>query len=194
MKKQKLLMFAAVLVLPVLAVFADIPAELPDPDTTPPDTTKPVKVFILSGQSNMVGMGVISPLGTLGTLETVTKTDGLFPWLIDDEDDWTVRNDVMYRGVVTAIGDGFLTPGFGASGSVIGPELGFGHVMGYYYDEPVIVLKSSQGNRSISWDYAPPSTPRFDYDGYTYAAYGESPDRWLTGTGPSPFRWYAGKQ
>ena len=38
----------------------DIPAQLPDPDGRAPDTTKPVKVYILAGQSNMVGMGTIS--------------------------------------------------------------------------------------------------------------------------------------
>ena len=195
MKKKLLLMLVAVLAFLVVPAIADIPDPLPDPDTTPPDTTKPVKVFILSGQSNMVGFGTISPLGTLGTLETITKTDGLFPHLIDDEDDWTVRNDVMYRGVVTAIGDGFLTPGFGASTSVFGPELGFGHVMGYYYDEPVIVLKTSQGNRSLGWDCLPPGSPQYIYGDYTYAGYGDSPNNWLTiGGGPSPYGWYAGKQ
>ncbi len=38
---------------------AVIPAQLPDPDSTPPATDRPVKVYILSGQSNMVGMGDI---------------------------------------------------------------------------------------------------------------------------------------
>ena len=182
----------AFLVLPAGAI--EIPDVLPDPDTTPPDTTKPVKVFILSGQSNMVGMGRISPLGTLGTLETITKTDGMFPNLIDASNNWTVRNDVKYRGVITAIGNGFLTPG--VMGSNFGPELGFGHVMGYYYDEPVIVLKTSQGNRSLSWDCLPPGSPQYVHtDGYTYAGYSDSPNRWLTeGGGPSPYGWYAGKQ
>ena len=39
---------------------AEAPAQLPDPDGKAPDTSKPVKVYILSGQSNMVGMGDIS--------------------------------------------------------------------------------------------------------------------------------------
>ena len=47
----------AVLVLPAAAVV--IPAQLPDPDGALPDTSKPVKVYILAGQSNMVGMGTI---------------------------------------------------------------------------------------------------------------------------------------
>jgi hypothetical protein len=183
----------AILAIPAGAIEIPGPHELPDPDTTPPDTTRPVKVFILSGQSNMVGMGNISPLGTLGTLETITKTDGMFPHLLDDAGAWTVRNDVMYRGVITAIGNGLLTPG--VQGTTIGPEMGFGHIMGYCYDEPVIVLKTSQGNRSIGWDCLPPGSERYVYGDYTYAGYGDSPNRWLTiGGGPSPYGWYAGKQ
>ena len=38
----------------------EVPNPLPRPDTgTPPDTTKPIKVFILAGQSNMLEMGTI---------------------------------------------------------------------------------------------------------------------------------------
>jgi len=168
-----------------------IPYPLPDPDSTPPDTAKPVKVYILSGQSNMVGMGNIAGTPS-GTLETIAKRENKFPNLVDASGAWTVRNDVMYRGVVTAIGNGPLTPG--VQGGTIGPEMGFGHVMGYYHDEPVIVLKSSQGNRSISWDFAPPSSERFIDGDYTYAGYGDSPNRWLTGEPNIPIAWYAGKQ
>ncbi|MBL7222000.1 MAG: hypothetical protein ISS69_17970, partial [Phycisphaerae bacterium] len=44
----------------VNATAKDIPAQLPRPDGKPGDATKPVKVYILSGQSNMVGMGTLS--------------------------------------------------------------------------------------------------------------------------------------
>jgi len=168
-----------------------IPYPLPDPDSTPPDATKPVKVYILSGQSNMVGMGNISGTNP-GTLETITERENKFPNLVDDAGDWTVRNDVWYKGVVTAIGQGPLTPG--VQGGTIGPEMGFGHVMGYYHDEPVIVIKTSQGNRSIGWDFLPPGSERYIVGEYTYAGYGDSPNRWLTGTTPEPVNWYAGKQ
>ena len=190
--KAVLTLAAVATVLLALPATADIPDPLPDPDTTPPDATKPVKVYILSGQSNMVGMGNIN--GTQpGTLETIAKRENKFPNLVDDAGAWTVRNDVMYRGVITAIGDGPLTPG--VQGGTIGPDMGFGHVMGYYHDEPVIVLKTSQGNRSIGWDCLPPGSDRYIYGDHTYAGYGDSPNRWLTeGGGPSPFNWYAGKQ
>ena len=39
---------------------ADIPLDLPKPDGKPGDTGKPVKVYILAGQSNMVGIGQVS--------------------------------------------------------------------------------------------------------------------------------------
>ncbi|MHC4097995.1 MAG: sialate O-acetylesterase [Planctomycetota bacterium] len=170
-----------------------VPYPLPDPDTTPPDTTKPVKVYILSGQSNMVGMGNISGTNP-GTLETVAKRENKFPNLVDDAGGWTVRNDVWYKGVVTATANKWLTVGCGSGGSTIGPELGFGQVMGYYHEEPVLVIKASQGNRSLGWDYLPPGSGQYIYGDYTYAGYGDSPDRWLTGTTPEPIEWYAGKQ
>ena len=170
------------------------PHDLPDPDTSPPDTTKPVKVYILSGQSNMVGMGYVNDPDP-GSLSTVT-TEGMFPHMVDAAGAWTVRNDVWYEGVITATAKKWLTVGCGSGAERIGPELQFGHIMGYHHGEPVIVLKASQGNRSLSWDCLPPGSPRFDHsDGYTYAGYGESPNRWLTASGgPSPYVWYAGKQ
>ena len=56
--KIALLVAGAVMVpLAISAAAKEIPAQLPDPDNKPPATNKPVKVYILSGQSNMVGMG-----------------------------------------------------------------------------------------------------------------------------------------
>ncbi|MDP6547269.1 MAG: hypothetical protein QGH60_25140, partial [Phycisphaerae bacterium] len=46
---------AVVIMLLVLPATAkDIPKQLPDPDSKAPAANKPVKVYILSGQSNMV--------------------------------------------------------------------------------------------------------------------------------------------
>lgn len=170
-----------------------IPYPLPDPDSTPPDATKPVKVYILSGQSNMVGMGNISG-NQPGTLETIVRQENKFPNLVDDAGEWSIRNDVWYKGVVTATANKWLTVGCGSGGSTIGPELQFGHIMGYYHDEPVIVIKTSQGNRSIGWDFLPPGSEQYTVGDYTYAGYRDSPNRWLTGTTPEPVNWYAGKQ
>ncbi len=52
----------AALILAALPATADvIPVELPPPDAKPPATDKPVKVYILSGQSNSVGFGAVKP-------------------------------------------------------------------------------------------------------------------------------------
>ncbi len=56
----------AVMALPVLV--ADTPKQLPDPDGRPANMSKPVKVFILLGQSNMLGFGKIGAGDKPGSL------------------------------------------------------------------------------------------------------------------------------
>ena len=59
------------LVLPAAA--KDVPKQLPDLGGKAPDTNKPVKVFVLLGQSNMLGAGKIGPETKDGTLEDATR-------------------------------------------------------------------------------------------------------------------------
>ena len=99
---------------------------------------------------------------------------------------------MIYKGVISSIGQGPLTPG--VEGNTIGPEIGFGWVMGYFHDEPVLLIKASIGNRGLVWDFAPPGSKRFTYDGKVYAGYKDSPASWPEGTEPKPINWYAGKQ
>jgi len=181
--------------------------QLPRPDAKPPDVTKPVKVFILMGQSNMVGMGELGPETTKGTLAYLTKKEGKYPWLIDDAGSWTVRKDVYYYDARVKKGSP-LSPASN-NGRTIGPELGFGYVMGHVLDEPVLVLKSCIGNRSLGWDLLPPGSERYDFDGKVYAGHKDRPPSWDMdkdkgkATEPPPWTdkktgkaidWYAGKQ
>jgi alpha-galactosidase len=129
-----------------------------------------------------------------GSLYTVVKEQGNYPHLLNKDGEWASRDDVWYKGVVTATADKWLSVGCGASKSKIGPELGFGWVLGNYHDEPVLLIKASQGNRSLAWDFAPPSSERFEFDGKIYAGYKDSPSSWEKGTVPEPINWYAGKQ
>ena len=140
------------------------------------------------------GLGWVWRTDVPGTLDTVVKTDKKFPHLIDDKGNWTVRKDVWYTGVVTATANKWLTVGCGAGASSIGPELQFGHIMGYYHDEPVIIIKASQGNRSLGWDILPPGSKRFTHDGRTYAGYKDTPSSWIEGQPKKKVNWYAGKQ
>jgi alpha-galactosidase len=264
----------------------DLPAQLPVPDGKPGDATKPVKVYILTGQSNMVGMGTLSgaknsyagiylssdpetPAGPLdiwqvggfkiaplavfkadgtpardpiaqgsfevpergvyqiqcgsgdssfvamevggksaynraaggapvrqevtlepgirhpftingftgspprfwlqkldllgnGDLEAVVKRDGLFPWLLDGAGNWTARQDVwLQEARLTPGGKGSpLIPTWNAK--TFGPEIGFGQVLGTFHDEAVLLIKTAQGNRSLAYDFRPPSSGRND--------------------------------
>jgi alpha-galactosidase len=274
----------ALLFLPTRA--AEIPSSLPDPDGKPGDATKPVKVYILAGQSNMVGMGNLSgarnvydgvylssdpgvsdgplqvykvgnyktsPLAVYlpdgkkadkpiaegqlqvsqhgvyqlhcgfgessynvmqldgmevyrheaggkpvkqdvtlqpgkrykfkifgfkgvpprfwmektdllgnGDLEAVVKRQGKFPWLLDAKGEWTIRNDVYFQEARLAE-DGKGSPLSATSnGKSIGPELGFGHVLGDFHNEQVLLIKTAQGNRSLGFDFRPPSSGRTD--------------------------------
>jgi autotransporter-associated beta strand protein len=170
----------------------NIPYPLPAPDAATGATDKPVKVYIMSGQSNMVGFGQIA--GTApGTLQTMTGTENKFPNMVAAGGGWTSRKDVKYQGIISDVAKGDLKPD--VAGDKYGPELGFGYVMGWYHDEPVLLIKASQGNRGLMWDFLPPGSPRTVDGATTYPAYGESPETWATtGGGPSPFVWYAGKQ
>ena len=176
--------------------FPNVPYPLPDPDPTDLGLSSgPVKVYIMAGQSNMVGIGYINS-NEPGSLNTITRVDNKFPNLIDASSNFTERNDVIYRGVVTANdNNGPLTINQGGGNDRVGPELGFGHVMGYYHGEPVLLVKASQGNRSLAWDYAPPGSPRFDFDGITYAGYGDTDSSWPVGGSPDEVvNWYCGKE
>ena len=152
----------------------------------------PFKITYLTGQAN--GLGWIVRMDIPGTLSTVVKQDGKFPFLIDDAGNWVQRDDVWYKGVVTATANKWLSIGCGAGATSIGPELGFGHVVGNYHDEPVLILKASQGNRSLGWDFLPPGSEQYEYEGKIYAGYKDSPSHWEKGTKPTPINWYAGKQ
>jgi hypothetical protein len=72
--------------------------DLPDPVSQPADKSKPVKVFILMGQSNMLGFGKVSG-DQEGCLDHAVRNEGLYPFLVDDAGNWIERQDV--RNVFT---------------------------------------------------------------------------------------------
>jgi hypothetical protein len=78
--------------------------QLPKPDGKPADMTKPVKVFILLGQSNMLGMGKTT--GGEGSLENAVKTKNKYLYLVDDAGNWIERKDVRNVRVMDGKGGG----------------------------------------------------------------------------------------
>jgi len=205
----------SVLALPVLAAaaialvaapaLAALPNPLPDPDGKPADMSKPVQVYILMGQSNMLGFGTIAGATKDGTLEYAVNSKNKYPYLVDNAGNWTVRQDVRYTRVMSS-GTGsmslynnqWMTIGCGNTSALIGTELAIGNYLGYATDAPVLILKSCIGNRSLGWDLLPPGSERYEVEenGKTmvYAGYKDSPDKWEKGTTPVPISWYAGMQ
>ncbi len=174
-------------------VFPSRPYPMPEPDATPVVTNRPVKVYILSGQSNMQGFGEVFG-STSGTLTTITRTEGKFPQLLDGPD-FRIRDDVKVRGVIGVGGNGPLGPtGFGSSTNRFGPEFGFGYVMGDYHDEPVLIIKSPKGGKDLGYQFLPPGSPQYVDGSLTFAGYGDSPRSWATGATPTPDATYAGEQ
>lgn len=177
-------------------------ADLPDPDGKPADMSKPVQVFIIMGQSNTLEMGKVA--GGEGSLEHAVKEESLYPFMVDGDGKWSTRQDVRNVHTMGSGGPGktgikrndWLT----VSGGKIGIEQGIGHQLGNAIDAPVLILKSSIGNRSLGWDLLPPGSESYEFtdpkDGktYIYAGYGQSPDKWEKGTEPKPIGWKAGVQ
>ena len=155
------------------------------------DMSKPVQVFILLGQSNMVGLGKIT--GGDGSLEFAVKEKKKYPYLVEDDGKWVERKDVRFVRYMQGKGmmnNEWMT----VKGGTLGPEFGLGHPLGNAIEAPVMILKSCIGNRSLGWDLLPPGSERYEMDGKVYAGYKDSPDSWPKGTEPKPIGWYAGKQ
>jgi len=131
----------------------------------------PVKVFILAGQSNMQGQGVVAMddprdyNGGKGNLEYVMANSPLAPMykhLKDAKGKWVVRDDVWVRykterqGLLT----GGLTIGYTGYGgkSHIGPELQIGHILGDAIENQVLLIKTAWGGKSLHTDFRPPSS------------------------------------
>ena len=142
-----------------------------------------------------------------GTLNTLVRQQGKFPYLLDDAGNWSERKDVRFVRYMSGQGP-LNNEWMGIRGGTIGPEYGIGHVVGNAIDAPVMILKSCIGNRSLGWDLLPPGSERFVEGDKVYAGYKDKPDSWPvdpakgTATEPPPWldkngkpiEWYAGLQ
>jgi len=122
----------------------------------------PVKVFILAGQSNMEGQGVIQAdpkrnegKGSLEYLLKAPATADRFKHLAGKDGKWLARDDVWIWYLDRK---GPLAVGYGAKETLIGPELQFGHVMGDFFDNQVLLIKLAWGGKSLAKDFRPPSS------------------------------------
>lgn len=170
-----------------------VPETIPAPDGKEADMGKHVQVFIMMGQSNMVGLGVTGPESKNGSLEYYCKTEKKYPYLLAADGSWNVRKDVRCAMVTCDQQTGWLEPGFGAKNN-IGPELGFGHVVGHAIDAPVLLIKACIGNRSLGWDLLPPGSEPYESGGKTIPGYRGTPGNPKGNGEKVAGEWYAGKQ
>jgi hypothetical protein len=199
------------LALSSIAIVSAAEQPIPKPDGNPADMSKPVQVFILLGQSNMVGLGRIEAAdkgGPEGSLAFAVKNKMKYPYLLDDAGNWSERKDVRFVRMMQ--GKGLMNNEWmGIKTGTIGPEFGIGHVVGNAVDAPVMILKSCIGNRALGWHLLPPGSARFEAGDKVYAGYKDAPDSWAKGTEPTPpvikagtvtlkgdqpAGWYAGKE
>ena len=112
--------------------------------------SKPLKVFILAGQSNMDGQADVKTIDFLGedpdpTRAALLKTFKPNGKLVTRDDVWVANGGVYDK----------LQPGFGGRkdydklGSNIGPEYAFGYYMGEALPEQVLLIKYGPGGQSL---------------------------------------------
>jgi len=174
--------------------------QLPDPDAKPADMSQPVQVYVLLGQSNMLGFGKIN--GGDGSLEHAVSEKKLYTYLVDDSGNWTERKDVRNVRVMGSGTGGmkrFNNEWLTIKGKAIGPEIGIGHHLGSAIDAPVLILKSCIGNRALGWDLLPPGSEGFEFTDdkgvtWVHPGYKGTPERWEKGSEPKKINWYAGMQ
>ncbi len=163
---------SALWILAVCTIVAECQAPFCKANTVPAAATTQtaVKVFVLAGQSNMQGQGVVDLdhpehyNGGRGTLARLMQNPGFknrFGHLQQADGSWSARDDVFVRYQTDQelklgpLGIGFT----GYSGKHhIGPELQFGHILGDALDEPVLLIKTAWGGKSLSKDFRPPSS------------------------------------
>ena len=130
---------------------------------------RPLKIFILAGQSNMQGQGVVDlddqkdyngGKGNLVWSIGQSASKDMMRHLQDADGNWVEREDVFVRyQTENELKTGGLTIGYsGYSGRHhIGLELQFGHVVGDYFEQPVLLVKTCWGGKSLFKDFRPPS-------------------------------------
>lgn len=153
--------------------------------------TKPLKVFILAGQSNMEGHAEIRTFDYIGRdpltaplLKEMRNPDGT-PRVCDRV--WMSYLTGPYDGSANGEGLGKLTAGFGERGNQptkigrkIGPELTFGIYMEKELKEPILIIKTAWGGRSLNTEFRPPSAGQYklpkevqdQWDKYPQGAHG----------------------
>ncbi|MEE3372663.1 MAG: sialate O-acetylesterase [Planctomycetota bacterium] len=126
---------------------------------------EPLKVYILAGQSNMQGHAHIRTFDHIGmdprtaTLLEAMRGENGTPRVCDNV--W-----ISSLGSAAEVKQGKLTAGYGAAGRglKIGPELTFGIYMQKRVDQPILIIKTAWGGKSLHTDFRPPSAGPYQFN------------------------------
>ena len=122
----------------------------------------PLKVFLLVGQSNMQGHAHIRTLAHLGMDE---KTKPILDEILEQNGEPKVFNDVWVSYLSSnGVKSGQLSSGYGADEFKFGPELTFGIYMQKRLNEPILIIKTAWGGKSINTDFRPPSAGAYEFE------------------------------
>lgn len=122
---------------------------------------KPLKVFILAGQSNMEGHAHVR---TLQHLAMKPETVPMFEAIHNIDGTPKVHQQVWISYLSgNGLKQGQLTTGYGANQEKIGPELTFGIYLQQSLNEPILLIKTAWGGKSLHTDFRPPSAGPFKF-------------------------------
>jgi len=136
---------------------------------------KPMKVFILAGQSNMEGHAKMETIDYIGR---DPDTQALLDRMMGPDGKPRVSDQVRIsyltgRQGENGTGFGKLSTGWGSrqnpqeDGGKIGPEYTFGLAMDDALDDPVLIIKTAWVGKSLYYDFRPPGAgvyPRNEKD------------------------------
>ena len=129
--------------------------------------SKPLKVYLLVGQSNMQGHAAVR---TLAHLSMDPKTVPLLKAIQNADGSAKVYDQIWISSIDTSeesgVKEGKLTVGYGAGGREpkIGPELTFGITMQQHVGEPILLIKTSWGGKSLNTDFRSPSAGPYQFN------------------------------
>jgi len=128
---------------------------------------EPLKVYILAGQSNMQGHAQVRTFEHLGM---DAKTAPILQEMLDAEGTPRTCEQVW----ISSIGhdgsererSGKLSADYGAAGREpkIGPEYTFGIYMQKMVEQPILIIKTAWGGKSLNTDFRPPSAGPYEFN------------------------------
>ena len=119
---------------------------------------KPLKVYILAGQSNMQGSAHQSTFAAIGD---DPATAPLLKVILDERGNPVVSTNAWVACHTNRGGSGItlmgkVKVGYGFDENRIGPEFGFGIYLDQALEEPVLIIKTAWGGKSLAVDFRPP--------------------------------------